>query len=91
MALGQGWISSSSLLRDCAKVSLGDVKTFDPKACNCMLDLSTVCFSIGLRPCTSLGGEPCRLQSPEQGDTVQNWLASSLDGCLMKLWVEVHS
>lgn len=69
MALGRGW--------DCTKVPLGDVMTFDPRACDCMLDLSGVCFSTGLRPCTSPAGEPCRLQSPEQRDTAQDWLASS--------------
>lgn len=75
---------------DRTKVPLGDVMTFDPRAYNCM-DLSEVCFLTGLRPCTSLSGEPCRLWSPEQRDTAQDWLASSLDDCPVKLRVEVHS
>lgn len=61
----------AALPRDCAEVSLGGVKTFDPRGCNCMLDLSAVCFSSALRPCASSDGESCRLQSPEQGDTTQ--------------------
>jgi hypothetical protein len=53
-----------------------------------MLDLSRVCFSTGLRPYTSLGGAPCTLQSPEQGDTAQDWLVLNLDDYPVKLWVE---
>lgn len=34
--------TAAVLPRDCARVSLGGVKTFDPRGCNCMLGLSSV-------------------------------------------------
>lgn len=61
--------------------------TFDPRACNCRLDLSGVCFSTGLRPCTSLGGDPADC-SPQNQVTQRRTGSSSLNDCPKKLWVE---
>lgn len=87
MALGQGWDSSSSLspgtVPKCLLETLRHLIPEPAIVCWACLEFASPQDSGPVLPW---------MENPAgQGDTAQDWLVSNLNGCPVRLWVEVYS